>query len=308
MLTHRGGRGREHRHLRTDQRGVARGQIRARGGLRRLREGLPHDRRRERRHGDHRARAVRRRDRRRQGVRAHAAVGTSISMVTAVFATRAMLGAARRLQLVRQPAVHGRGRRAAPQAGCRSTSSAGASSGSRSPAPWSWSASARSAIRGLNLGIDFEGGTQIAFTTPSPVALETVRDEAAKIGQAGARRCRAAAPRPAAASFREFQLRTETLTPPTSDAASRRAHGRTCRRRTSARRPCRRASARRSRRVAILAIIVSLLLIVALHHDALPVEVRGARDRRAGPRRHDHDRHLLADRPGGDDRRRSPRC
>ena len=42
------------------------------------------------------------------------------------------------------------------------------------------------AIAGLNLGIDFEGGTQISFKTPQPTALETVRQEAGAIGQAGA--------------------------------------------------------------------------------------------------------------------------
>ena len=40
------------------------GKIRARRDRRRLREGLPHDHRRERRHGDHRADPVRGRDRR----------------------------------------------------------------------------------------------------------------------------------------------------------------------------------------------------------------------------------------------------
>src|SRR5262249_55062293 len=38
------------------------------------------------------------------------------------------------------------------------------------------------AVRGLNLGIDFKGGTQITFTTPSPVSLSAVRDQAGKIG------------------------------------------------------------------------------------------------------------------------------
>ena len=30
-------------------------------------------------------------------------------------------------------------------------------------------------VNGLNLGIDFKGGTQVGFKTPEPVALETVR-------------------------------------------------------------------------------------------------------------------------------------
>ena len=58
----RGGRRRERRHLRTHQgRGARRAQRPGRDPDR-LHEGLPHDRRRQRRHGDHRARALRRRD------------------------------------------------------------------------------------------------------------------------------------------------------------------------------------------------------------------------------------------------------
>ncbi|HEU5489339.1 MAG TPA: protein translocase subunit SecD [Gaiellaceae bacterium] len=39
---------------------------------------------------------------------------------------------------------------------------------------------------GLNFGIDFEGGTQLTFRTPQPTSLEQVRQEAADIGQANA--------------------------------------------------------------------------------------------------------------------------
>ena len=56
-------RRRERRHLRTHQGGGARRASGARGDLDRLREGLPDDRRRERRHGDHGAGPVRGRDR-----------------------------------------------------------------------------------------------------------------------------------------------------------------------------------------------------------------------------------------------------
>jgi SecD/SecF fusion protein len=41
-------------------------------------------------------------------------------------------------------------------------------------------------IKGLNLGIDFEGGTKITATVPQPVSIEEVRAEAAKLGQEGA--------------------------------------------------------------------------------------------------------------------------
>ncbi len=66
-------RRRERRHLRTHQGRGARREVRARGDRRRLREGLPHDHRRERRHGDHGARPVRGRDRGGEGLRADAA-------------------------------------------------------------------------------------------------------------------------------------------------------------------------------------------------------------------------------------------
>jgi SecD/SecF fusion protein len=39
---------------------------------------------------------------------------------------------------------------------------------------------------GLNFGIDFKGGTQVTFRTPEPTSLEQVRAEAASIGQADA--------------------------------------------------------------------------------------------------------------------------
>jgi len=41
-------------------------------------------------------------------------------------------------------------------------------------------------VRGLNLGIDFKGGTQVTFGTPAPVALSDVRAQADKIGQSDA--------------------------------------------------------------------------------------------------------------------------
>ena len=63
---------REHRHLRTHQGRGARRQIRARGDLDGLREGLRDDHRRERRHRDHRPAPVRPRDLGRARLRLHA--------------------------------------------------------------------------------------------------------------------------------------------------------------------------------------------------------------------------------------------
>ena len=71
------------------------------------------------------------------------------------------------------------------------------------------------AIQGLNLGIDFEGGTQIRFRTDEPRALEDVRAEAAGIGQAGAViQGRGEAED---GEYSSFQIRTESLTVEESD-------------------------------------------------------------------------------------------
>ncbi len=65
-------------------------------------------------------------------------------------------------------------------------------------------------IKGLNLGIDFEGGTQINFRTPAPTSLETVREQAAAIGQADA----VIQGRGSAVDdqYTNFQIRTDSLT------------------------------------------------------------------------------------------------
>jgi SecD/SecF fusion protein len=66
------------------------------------------------------------------------------------------------------------------------------------------------AILGLNLGIDFEGGTQITFRTPEPTSLETVRAEAAKIGQEGA--VIQGTGDSTDGNYTNFQIRTDSLT------------------------------------------------------------------------------------------------
>jgi SecD/SecF fusion protein len=65
-------------------------------------------------------------------------------------------------------------------------------------------------VNGLNLGIDFKGGTQITFRTPEPTSLEQVRQEAARIGQAGAViQGRGSSTE---GKYTSFQIRTESLT------------------------------------------------------------------------------------------------
>jgi SecD/SecF fusion protein len=65
------------------------------------------------------------------------------------------------------------------------------------------------AFLGLNLGIDFKGGTEITFRTPEPTSLETVREEAAEIGQAGA--VIQGRGESTDGNYTSFQIRTETL-------------------------------------------------------------------------------------------------
>jgi SecD/SecF fusion protein len=66
------------------------------------------------------------------------------------------------------------------------------------------------AFKGLNFGIDFRGGTQITFRTSEPTSLETVRTEAAKIGQAGA--VIQGRGTPTDDKYSSFTIRTESLT------------------------------------------------------------------------------------------------
>ena len=65
-------------------------------------------------------------------------------------------------------------------------------------------------FQGLNLGIDFRGGTQVTFRTPEATSLEEVRGQAAQIGQEGAViQGRGAS---TDGQYTSFQIRTESLT------------------------------------------------------------------------------------------------
>jgi SecD/SecF fusion protein len=67
------------------------------------------------------------------------------------------------------------------------------------------------AVKGLNLGIDFEGGSQISFTTPAPTSVEDVRSTASGVVPSNAviqGRGEATGD-----EYTNFQIRTESLTP-----------------------------------------------------------------------------------------------
>ena len=137
-------------------------------------------------------------------------LGTGVSLVTAVFATRALLVMLARFDWFENARFMG----ATPQ---------------RIPG-WLkidfvgkrriWFAIAGAAIavsigsivfNGLNLGIDFEGGSQLGFTTQQAQAISSVREELAQLGLADAT-IYGRGEEAAGGGFREFSVRTEELT------------------------------------------------------------------------------------------------
>jgi SecD/SecF fusion protein len=112
-------------------------------------------------------------------------IGTLVSMVTAVAATRALLGLLAGFRWFDNPAFMGASAQRIPRwqridfVGRRNF----------------WFATSAVVllvgfvslgVRGLNLGIDFEGGSQVTFKTPETMTIEEVRQEAATLGQGNA--------------------------------------------------------------------------------------------------------------------------
>ena len=136
-------------------------------------------------------------------------LGTALSIVTAVFATRAFLALLGNARWFDNPALMGASAREIPAwqridfvgkrriwftiVGILITLSIGSL-----------------IFRGLNLGIDFRGGTEITFTTSQPTPLTAVRDNAAQVGQ-GAAQIQGAGTVVGGDSYREFRIRTESL-------------------------------------------------------------------------------------------------
>jgi SecD/SecF fusion protein len=67
------------------------------------------------------------------------------------------------------------------------------------------------AIKGLNLGIDFKGGSQVTFKTPEPVSLADVRSEASKF-TSQVPEVQGKGPLTGSDRYQNFQLRLRTLT------------------------------------------------------------------------------------------------
>ena len=139
-------------------------------------------------------------------------IGTAISLVTAVFATRAMLGLLAGFRWFENPAFmgakgqqHGRwlqidymGRRRY------------------------WFAVSgvivaialvSLGVRGLNFGIDFKGGSQVTFQTPQPQLVDDVRTDAQNIDSSLARAVIQGRGASTGGKYKSFQIRTKALSP-----------------------------------------------------------------------------------------------
>ena len=185
-------------------------------------------------------------------------IGTAISMLTAVLATRAFLSLLAGSKLLENPRVIGTSGRGIP-------SWLKIDFISRRRLWFGISATVIAVsvlaigLRGLNLGIDFKGGTQIGFVTPAPTSLETVRAQAARVGQSSAQ-IQGRGPS-TNDNYTSFQILTKTLT--TDEAAQLQSNlTKTVKADAFGVKNVSSSFGRQIASSAILAIIVSLILIV----------------------------------------------
>jgi SecD/SecF fusion protein len=137
-------------------------------------------------------------------------IGTVISLITAVAATRAMLGLLAGFRWFENPSFMG--------AQGQQTAKWLQIDFMRRRYLWFAISGVIVAIgigalsaRGLNLGIDFKGGTQVTFKTPQPVSLATVRSEADKFAKSPVVQGRGKLT--GSDSYKNFQLRMRSLKP-----------------------------------------------------------------------------------------------
>jgi SecD/SecF fusion protein len=136
-------------------------------------------------------------------------LGTLISMFTAVLATRALLGVLARFRWFDNPRFMGASAQRIPDwqkidiVGKRRI--------------WFSIATALLVLsvaaivfKGLNLGIDFEGGTQVSFETAEATSIERVRQETADLGRPGA--VIQGRGDETNGEYTQFQIKTESLT------------------------------------------------------------------------------------------------
>jgi SecD/SecF fusion protein len=201
-------------------------------------------------------------------------IGTVISLITAVAATRAMLGLLSGFSWFDNPRFMG-------AAGQQSAKWLQIDFMRRRYLWFAISGTivaigiAALGIRGLNLGIDFKGGTQITFKTHQATSLSDVRTEAGKIGQKDAV-VQGRGNSFGGDKYKSFQMRTRSITGAqqsrlTTDLENRLGAYATGIKNVSA------SFGRQIARSAIVAIVISLLLVmlyIAVRFDfkfAVPV-------------------------------------
>ena len=148
-------------------------------------------------------------------------IGTVISLFTAVVATRAMLGLLAGFRWFDNPHFMGAKRAADPEVAADRLQQPEAPAPLPSPSPSSRSRPVSSlAVKGLNLGIDFKGGTQISFMTPQAVSLSKVRAQTSAIGRPDAV-VQGRGTASGAERYKSFQLRMKSLTAAQQDKLTR---------------------------------------------------------------------------------------
>src|SRR3954447_8624967 len=185
-------------------------------------------------------------------------IGTVISLITAVAATRAMLGLLAGFHWFENPSFMG-------------------ASGEQSwrflqvdfmRKRYLWFAISGAivvisigalAVKGVTLGIDFKGGTQVSFTTPQPTSLSSVREQTTKFGKEPIVQGRGKTL--GGDEYKSFQLRLQTLNGPETsalkDAVGKQFHTTKIQIQTVSA-----SFGRQIARSAITAILFSLLLII----------------------------------------------
>jgi SecD/SecF fusion protein len=186
-------------------------------------------------------------------------IGTVISLVTAVAATRAMLGLLAGFRWFENPRFMG---------------AAGQQSGrwlqiDFMKRRYLWFAISGAvvviavgalAVKGLNLGIDFKGGTQVTFVTDKPVSLSEVRTQAAQFGAEPVVQGRGSAV--GGDQYKSFQLRLRSLSQGQTTALSNDIKERFGQNISFQIQTVSASFGRQIARSAIIAILFSLLLII----------------------------------------------
>ena len=219
-----------------------------------------------------------------RGLRAHAPDRNAHLDGDRRAATRALLGLLAGFRWFNNPAFMGASAQRIPRLAADRLRRQARESGSRSPGSSILVGIGSLGVQGLNLGIDFKGGSQVTFKTPQAgTARATCALRRPTLGSAPTRSSRAAATS-AERRLRSSRSAPSRSTPDEQTTCTRRPARRSSRRRRSASRTSPRASREQILRGAIIAIIVSLALIVALRDVAVRVASSPAGARRALPR------------------------